>query len=210
MIGVKKSMIFQSGKPFVSLVFGLLLASQSAHAQDIEWPCVQVLVPTVELGVMWPEAVEPEVMTDWKSDKEIASLAGYLADLDEYTEKDSAKVQEFASALVEPDIISQLNLLAAGTVVLANDRRSFYIKGIRKYTRQQNAMANQVEEGLTKLESFGSNTDTAEFKEIEETLKWHQRIFDQREKSIRLLCEQPVVLEQTLSQILRDISQYLP
>lgn len=188
----------------------LCLPIQFVAAQDVEWPCVQVLVPTVELAVMWPEPVEPAVFDDWLKNKEVAALARHLSDLDEYTDQDSSMVGDFASGIAESEAIEQLNLLAAGTLTLFNERRTFYIQGIRKYTRQQNAMALQVEDGLNKLEAFGEDNTSKEAMEIEETVRWHQRIFDQREQAIRLLCEQPVILEQTLSAIVRDISQYLP
>ncbi len=188
----------------------LWLPVQFVAAQDVEWPCVQVLVPTVELAVMWPEPVEAEVFDDWRKNEAVAALARHLSEIDEYTDQDIDMVSEFASGIAESQTIEQLNLLAAGTLTLFNERRTFYIQGIRKYTRQQNAMAGQVEDGLNKLEAFGEDKTSKEAMEIEETVRWHQRIFDQREQSIQLLCEQPVILEQTLSAIIRDLSQYLP
>jgi hypothetical protein len=46
--------------------------------------------------------------------------------------------------------------------------------------------------------------------EIEETLRWHERVYDQRERAIQSLCERPVVLEEKLSAVLRELGQYLP
>ena len=135
-----------------------------------------------------------------------------------------------------------LTRLADGTVAVANERRALYLDGIRRYTRQQIAIAGQIESTLNRLaelddaaaageaatnggatgraaddgdSSADSSGDAravtaAERVEIEETLVWHERLYDQRERSIRALCERPVELEELLSETLREIAYRLP
>ena len=94
-----------------------------------------------------------------------------------------------------------------------NQRRRDYLKGIRKFTRQQIAVAKQIETNLNELSQLAGKTDQASVTrklEIEETTAWQQRIFDRRESAIRLLCETPVELETLMGDILRELAQNLP
>ncbi len=84
---------------------------------------------------------------------------------------------------------------------------------IKSYTRQQIAISEQIVNTLNELsllESSNTNARGQTRQEIEETLRWHERVYDQRERNIQLLCEEPVELEQQLSEVLRDAAQYLP
>ena len=104
-------------------------------------------------------------------------------------------------------------MAADGILHRFNQRRSQYFNGIRKYTRQQIDVADQIESHLNELVSLANKTDDESLKrkkELEDTSAWQQRIFDRRESAIRLLCETPVDLETLLGDILRDLAQYLP
>jgi len=192
-------------------LFLLLVQPISAAANDPDWPCIQAFVPVVEMGVLWPQVVPESDLGQWKSDKRIASLAKKLGNLTQYTDEDRALVEQFIESTPEPDHVSTLNRLAEGSLSVANDRRTLYIKGIRKYTRQQSAIAEQIEEGLNKLAQLElDNVQSAERDELKETMDWHQRVFDQREHSMIALCDQPVLVEQVTSDVLRDLAQYLP
>jgi len=183
----------------------------SANAADPDWPCIQAFVPVVELGVLWPQVVPEADLGQWKSDERIAPLAKKLGNLAQYTDDDRKLVEQFIESTPAAEQVSTLNRLAEGSLAVANKRRALYIKGIRKYTRQQSAIAAQIEEGLNKLAQLEQdNVQSAERDELRETMDWHQRVFDQREHSMIALCDQPVLVEQTTSDVLRDLAQYLP
>lgn len=189
--------------------------TQTAVAQDVdpEWPCIQRLVPTVSPAVMWPVPVDESMSKIWRKDRSIRKLAERLGDLDEFTDEDRAAIESFADSIAESDKELQLSLLAVGVVDVTNRVRSQYIKGIKRYTSQQIAISQQIEDTLNELSLLGKEAnsgDNQERLEIEETLRWHERVYDQRENTIRLLCEEPVELEQRLSDVLRDAAQYLP
>ncbi len=206
-----------------------------AQAQDVnpEWPCVQRLVPDVSPAVMWPLPVEEDMHSLWKQDAVIRPLAERLGDLPAYTEAEAAAVSEFVQSIPDEQKEAQLTLLAVGILDVTNGIRRHYISGIKRYTRQQIAIADQIGATLNVISSLegasngspnGSPSGTAarstdmpasdepdpRREEMMETLKWHERIYDQREHAIRTLCEQPVELEETLGDVLRDLAQYLP
>lgn len=192
-------------------LLALLPIAVNANDPDPDWPCIQALVPVVEIGVLWPEVLPESDLGQWKGDKRVASMVRQLGDLREYSDAERLLVEQFVEATPAEEKRSTLNRLAEGTLALANQRRSLYIKGIKKYTRQQTAIASQIEEGLNKLAKLeAENVQSPERDELATTMDWHQRVFDQREHSMVALCDQPVSVELTTSDILRDLAQYLP
>lgn len=186
-----------------------LLAQQAPD----DWPCIQGYVPEVVLAVYWPQAVPESAASDWKRDKTIRALAERLGALDEYDDDARTAVTDFVASLADDQRVDALGLLATGTVATANVRRSDYLRGIRRYTRQQSSIAGQIEDGLNALARMDVEAVPADDPErvaLEDTLRWHERVFDQREQAIVALCEQPVYVEQVLSDVLRDLTQYLP
>lgn len=200
---------------FASVGFCLAMAFGTAQAQQVdpEWPCVQRLVPTVSPATMWPLPVDDNMMQSWAADDIIRPLAEHLGDLPELTDQERLAIQEFSENEAESDLEMRLTLLAAGVVDVTNRVRGKYIKGIKRYTKQQIAISHQIEDSLNQLSLLGDKDDADSLEKrttIRDTLKWHERVYDQREHSIRLLCEQPVELEQRLSSVLREVAQYLP
>jgi len=182
-----------------------------AAEPEPDWPCIQAFVPVVEMGVLWPQVVPESDLGQWKSDKKIAALAEKLGKLAQYSDEDRELVEQFIEATPEAEQVSTLNRLAEGALSVANNRRALYIRGIKKYTRQQTDIAEQIEEGLNKLAKLEQdNVESTERDELRETMDWHQRVFDRREHSMIALCDQPVLVEQVASDVLRDLAQYLP
>lgn len=189
----------------------MALAGFNVNAQqsDPEWPCIQALVPEINLAVMWPQSIDELVLGDWRNDPEITGIVERLSNLEAFTETEQKLISEFIEAVTEAERSDTLNRLAVGILHNANRLRTQYIRGIKRYTRQQVAIASQIENKLNQLyELDGQNN--AKTAEIEETLRWHQRVYDQREQAIQALCERPVEAEEKLSQVLRELAQYLP
>lgn len=193
----------------------MLLASLtvSAQQQDPEWPCVQVLVPEIVVAVVWPQLIDESLIGAWKQDESLTAMAKKLSDLDEFTDAERQQIADFVESVPAAELTVTLNKLADGIVNLSNRRRSQYIGGIKRYTRQQVSIASQIESRLNQLAKLETQSDPASITrqaEIEETLHWHQRVYDQREHAIPSLCERPVELEEKLSTVLRDLARYLP
>jgi hypothetical protein len=179
---------------------------------DPEWPCVQALVPELSQGIFWPEVIEEEVAGTWKKDKVVAPLARALGDLPAFTDKERERIADFAETQPDADRKQRLNMLADGVLHVANGVRKQYIRGIKRYTRQQISIAGQIETTLNELTNVEGSVavDDASRAEIEETLAWHQRVYDQREHAVKSLCDRPVELEEILSEVMREIAQHLP
>jgi len=195
----------------------LCVTTGAANAQqnipDPDWPCIQVFVPEVALAVIWPEFIEEETIGKWRKDKAIKKIVNDFGSLELFTETDRDRLADFAESVPEEERIHTFNMAADGILHRFNQRRSRYFNGIRKYTRQQIDVADQIEAHLNELVTLTNKTDEESLerkKQLEDTTAWQQRIFDRRESAIRLLCETPVDLETLLGDILRDLAQYLP
>lgn len=192
-----------------------VMAVSTVNAQEAppDWPCIQGYVPEVTLGIYWPVAVPEDAATTWRKNAEVRALAERLGALDEYGTTEREAVAAFVESVPEAELTDTLSLLASGTVAVANQRRADFLRGIRRYTRQQTSIASQIEDGLNTLAQMdldGVPGDDPDRVALDDTLHWHERVFDQREQAMVALCEQPVYVEQVLSDVLRDLTQYLP
>lgn len=195
------------------LLLFLLSFAVRAQSSDPEWPCIQVLVPEIVAAVFWPQVIDESLIGAWKEDKSLTAIVNKLSDLDEFTESERQLIADFAESIPQASRADTLNKLADGIVTLSNRLRTQYIDGIKRYTRQQISIASQIESTLNQLAELDAQSDSvsvARQAEIEDTLHWHQRVYDRREHAIRSLCERPVELEEKLSQVLRELAQYLP
>jgi hypothetical protein len=191
----------------------LVIATVNAQTIDPEWPCVQVLVPEIVSAVVWPQVINESLIGAWKEDESLTAMVNKLSDLDEFTESERQLIAVFAESVPQESLADTLDMLADGIITLSNQRRTQYITGIKRYTRQQISIAAQIESTLNQLvelESQPAPESVTRLAEIEETLHWHQRVYDQREHAIRSLCDRPVELEEKLSVVLRELAQYLP
>ncbi len=194
----------------LSLAFS---ANTIAQTSDPEWPCIQVLVPEIVTAVMWPEEITDEQLDAWRKDPSLSSIVEEFSNLDQFTEIEQQRVEAFVESVPEASRLATLNTVAQGIVDTANQRRDRYINGIKRYTRQQISIADQIGSTLNELAALdqGGTTVSPERRtEIEETLAWHQRVYDQREQAIGALCDVPVELEEKLSSVVRELAQYLP
>lgn len=199
-----------------AVILATAVSASMAMAQsdaDAEWPCIQAYVPEVAAAVIWPEPIEEQQVGGWRQDKELKSFVNRFGALEVFTDDARLELGRFAESVSDDLRIDTYNRLADGIVTRFNERRLDYFKGIRKFTRQQIAIAKKIESHLNELAELESVTDTDAIqkrKDLEETTQWQQRIFDRREKAIGLLCETPVELETILGDILRELAQFLP
>ena len=178
----------------------LTCLTNTVQAQDTdpEWPCIQRLILKVSPATMWPIPVDEGTETDYRQYPEVRKLSEQLGDIEVFTEAHRDSIATFIEDIPEAEREASLTLLATGVVDVSNRIRGNYIRGIKRYTRQQIAISEQIENSLNELSLLQDNETASDGKarrETEDTLRWHERVYDQRERSIQLLCEQPVELE---------------
>ena len=175
-----------------------------------DWPCVQVKVPDLSPAMMWagPELSGPAA--DWRQSPAAGAVAKKLI-IRRYSEEQVAEFVANFAGQVNGDKrqVEMTRLFAASFDLVAAERRDI-IAGIERFTKRQRELADDVRKTRTELEASLKNQNPsdeqlAKRREIENRLNWQTRIFDDREKSTRFVCEVPTLLEKRLFLIAREI-----
>ncbi len=185
--------------------------SRAAQSEDPDWPCVQRLVPEVSAGMVWAGPTVDELGQDWSGDPEIRALAESITARRTSLDQAKAELAEFAANL-GTDKDDRLTLLFAGLLHGINQERGSIIDGIRRYSRGQASLAERIqrrEDEIAALPDGGGEATDSQRKALLQQQHWDGRVFDERSRSLSYLCEQPVLLEQRLFALSREIMGYL-
>lgn len=195
------------------LWLGLAVAPLAQPAQDPDWPCVQRLVPELAEGQMWAGPPLASVEGFWMADPVIAPLVPELVDIARPMDEVSRLIGDFAAATPADAREARLTMLFQGVLDYVNGERSRVVERIKRYARGQRALADQIAEVSAKL--HGIRVDIApedQPPEIQETLRrrdWDLRVFDDRMSMLSQVCDQPVLLEQRVFAVAREIQGHL-
>jgi len=200
--------------PLAVFVIALCLADArvvvAATGEDPDWPCVQRKVAEISAGQVW-SGPPLDTGNAWRDDNAAADLARNLAS--RRTELDAAKalIADFATT-AGPDKNRRLTLVFSGVLEVINQDRGSILNGIGRYARRQKSLADKIETQSAELDTLPVN-GTAEQKarrdELDEMQTWDTRIFQERERSLRYVCELPVLLEQRAYAIGKEIAGHL-
>lgn len=190
------------------------LAAAAAHAGDDakDWPCVQGLVHEVSPAVLWTGPPIQEHLESWDRDAGVSRTVAALVSRRATVEDRQAALDDWLQSVPEEEREAQLTAVFAGVWSRLNSRRREFIDGILRYARHQKAVAENIQAHLNEMTELEGRSDEKSIRrlvEIEETVEWQQRIFDQREANIPALCEQPVQVEEELGEIARMIADRL-
>jgi hypothetical protein len=103
-------------------------------------------------------------------------------------------VEAFAAAQPGAALNDRLTALFGRTLQVINQDRASIIGGIKRFAQHQRQLAERIRQTSAQLKD--SDTTAAPGTDLTEMLTWDLRIFEEREKSMTYLCEQPVLLEQ--------------
>jgi len=193
---------------FVSVVISL---PAYADEKPEAWPCEQVYVSEVSAAVLWAgPLLDPKDAQAWRNDESIARLVRAITQPSSKTEDIEDKVTTFAKALPAHEKNTKLSLAFFGALEVMNKRRHKFIQGILKFSIQQAERAKMIDLELAKLSDIKAGKLPDEQRQpLEDRLMWQQRMFDDRERSIRFLCEQPVDIEVALGDLARALSNQM-
>jgi hypothetical protein len=196
------------------LVFAasVLLASvvETSAASLGDWPCVQRKVAEIALAAVWTGPQPDGTALKWRDDAAVASLVPHLAARRTTDTEAHQAIDNLAASSGE---LKQLKLLALleGLVETINAEREAVIAGLERFGMAQKDLADILRKqnaGLSDLRN-DAQADPAKLSQQVEQLQWTLRIFDERQKSLRFVCEVPTLLEQRLFALSKEIQQSL-
>jgi hypothetical protein len=199
-------MVWRALVLILAALLGGVIPAAAATGNDSGWPCVQRLVPEIAPGMIW--AGPPLDAAEGEPSPAIDDLAAELAARRVPLEQAETQVENFAKTLVNGEKDEQLTRLFARTLEIINGDRSSIIQGIKKYARGQRTLAETITEKNERLSELPKEEVVARDTLIAER-DWDIRIYDDRERSLTYLCEQPVLLEQRAFALARTIASHL-
>src|SRR5262245_7126843 len=199
---------------FAALILaGLAGPARTAEAANPDWPCVQKKVSALTSAQFW-DGPQVEGLSGWQGDDRIAKLIPVLLSRRLPLETVTAAIATFAAQRSDAERDETLKLLFAGVLASANSERNLVIGGIERFQQRQRARAHEIERQGAELHALKARAAQDEaarqdLKVAEDKYNWDVRVFSERQQSLPLACEIPVLIEQRLFQVGREIRSHM-
>lgn len=197
---------------FAATVVGSVLV-YAQPPQDPDWPCAQIFVPEVSAAVVWDGPPLEAKGWDSQADERLNGLARRLSARRTPLAEAETLIQRFVESTPEAGRNERLTHLFARTLHTLNGERAQLQRGIKRFARGQQERAQRIQETLNELVSKDSReggvSGAGEAAELRERLTWQRRMFEERERQVSYLCEQPRVIEERIGALARTLSTHL-
>jgi hypothetical protein len=197
------------------IVFCVLLAIAgsadvccAADPRYPDWPCAQAKVPDVSLAAVWAGPPLDDAADKWKDDAKVSALVPRLAARRTPLDEAQNAITEFiAGSAAEKTATGKL--LFAGLFDTLNAQRSSVMSGLERVTRKQREAADRIRTDTLALQALqdASPPDRPKIEELGNQLVWETRIFEDRRRVIKFVCEVPTAIDQRLFALGRTIQQ---
>jgi hypothetical protein len=173
-----------------------------------DWPCSQAKVPEVSLAAVWNGPPLDDVAGKWKDDAKVSGLVARLAARRTPLEEAEKAITEFLSASTA-DKTKMGKLLFSGLFDTLNAQRASVMGGLERVTRKQREAADKIRNDTLALQAMQSDPshDQAKLDELSNQVAWETRIFEDRHRVIKFVCEVPTTIDQRLFALGRSIQQ---
>jgi hypothetical protein len=173
-----------------------------------DWPCSQAKVPDVSLAAVWAGPPLDDVASKWKDDAKVSALVPRLAARRTPLDEAQKAITEFleGSAAQKTEMGK---LLFAGLFDTLNAQRASVMSGLERVTRKQREAADKIRSDTLALQALqgASPPDQPKIDELGNQLVWETRIFEDRSRVIKFVCEVPTAIDQRLFALGRVIQQ---
>jgi hypothetical protein len=182
--------------------------ADAADPRDPDWPCMQAKVPEMSVASMWDGPSIADVGNSWEDDPKINDLVVRLAA--RRTALDAAE-KAIADVITGSAAEKQdkAKKIFAGVFQTLSQQRSEVMSGIDRVGRKEKELANKIRSDVTALRELQDKPqqDQSKIDALAAQVEWSTRIFDDRRKSIRYVCEVPTIIEQRVFALGRAIAK---
>jgi hypothetical protein len=182
-------------------------------AGTLEWPCEAPLRGEMSIGAMWQGPDPAAAQVEWRKSPAVVTLVNEVAPRRIPQEEALASVRRFAAGYEGEERAKILTQLFAGVFETLSLERSQIVRGIKRFYRRQEALAHRMEEGWKMLGEIDPNTTDPKLVEqraaLQQMIDWDSRVFDDRQRLLPVVCEQPRVIEQRVFALSRAIQEQL-
>jgi hypothetical protein len=183
------------------------ISSFAADPRYPDWPCAQAKVPEISLAAVWAGPPLDDVQNKWKDDPKINGLVAKLSARRTPIDEAEKSIGEFLSGSSEKTTAGKL--LFAGLFDTLNAQRASVMSGLERITRKQRDEADRIRSDTLALQALQSaaSPDQAKIDELGNQLTWETRIFEDRRRVVKFVCEVPTAIDQRLFALGRAIQQ---
>jgi hypothetical protein len=173
-----------------------------------DWPCAQAKVPEISLAAVWAGPPLDDVQDKWKGDPKISALVSKLAARRIPLEEAEKDITEFLTGSAAEKATTG-KLLFAGLFDTLNAQRSQVMNGLERVMRKQREAADKIRSDTIALQALQDATppDQPKVDELGNQLTWETRIFEDRRRVVKFVCEVPTAIDQRLFALGRAIQQ---
>ncbi len=204
-----------TGLFMLTLSAAIIITTTPTHAfsEDKNWPCAQRKVEKLSAGQMWRGSPVDVKDTSWQTNDKITALTKEILPRRITLEQTNKTITKFASEnkdnlepLMKQTFLALLNE--------TNQIRSEIIGGIGRFTKRQKDLAKRITTNRQKVTELEKNDEDGTLTKeqdkqlvaLERSLEWDQRIHEEREQSLDFVCEAPVLLEQRLFALAKQLN----
>jgi hypothetical protein len=195
------------------VIAALLSAASSAtgFAADPrypDWPCAQAKVPEISLPAVWAGPSLDDVQDKWKDDAKVSALVTKLAARRVPLEDAEKETKDYLTAAGNDKAMAG-KILFAGLFDTLNAQRSSVMNGLERVMRKQREQADKIRSDTIALQGMQSaaSPDQSKVDELSNQLLWETRIFEDRRRVVKYVCEVPTTIDQRLFALGRVIQQ---
>jgi hypothetical protein len=183
-------------------------ATRAADPRYPDWPCSQAKVPDISLAAVWAGPALDDAASKWKDDSKVSALVSKLAARKTPLDEAEKSVKEFLTGSAA-DKAANAKLLFTGLFDTLNAQRSQVMSGLERVSRKQREAADKIREETIQLQALQDATprDDTKVDAMSNQLIWETRIFEDRRKVVRFVCEVPTTIDQRLFALGRVIQQ---
>jgi hypothetical protein len=192
-------------------LFAVAASTTSCLAADPrypDWPCAQAKVPEISLAAVWAGPPLDDVQDKWKNDAKVAALVSKLAARRIPIEEAQKDITEFLTGSTTEKTTTG-KLLFAGLFDTLNAQRSQVMNGLERVMRKQREAADKIRSDTVALQALqdANPPDQPKVDELGNQLTWETRIFEDRRRVVKFVCEVPTAIDQRLFALGRAIQQ---
>jgi hypothetical protein len=173
-----------------------------------DWPCAQAKVPEISLAAVWAGPPLDDIQDKWKDDAKVSALVTRLAARRLPLDEAQNAITEYLTAAAA-DKGTKGRLLFAGLFDTLNAQRASVINGLERVMRKQREAADKIRSDTLALQALqdAPAPDQAKVDEFGNQLLWETRIFEDRQRVVKFVCEVPTAIDQRLFALGRTIQQ---
>jgi hypothetical protein len=192
-------------------LFAVAASTGSCLAADPrypDWPCAQAKVPEISLAAVWAGPPLDNASDKWKGDAKVSALVSKLAARRIPIEEAQKDITEFLTGSTTEKTTTG-KLLFAGLFDTLNAQRSQVMNGLERVMRKQREAADKIRSDTMALQALQDATppDQPKVDELGNQLTWETRIFEDRRRVVKFVCEVPTAIDQRLFALGRAIQQ---